>query len=239
MKKVVLSLIFVILFVLSMFLLLNKLYTYSIVFITLTILCFIYLLMVFFGKKNPFAVYEKEFNIITKTYEPILVEVKKIPALDVKNIIVLPFFEKIVDIQYDLKKPILYYKSLNTCSYILLDTDIAYVFILRVEDISISPVDEIIAAIESENKKRRKEKRILEDIDKTTIIRLDDLKEYKVSPIRKVDLSKTCEITITKEDVEPSKEEKKKKDKKDKKNRITERSRKWRNLQNKLRKNKE
>lgn len=238
MKKIILLLSFVLLSIISFVLTLNKLYTYSIISITVTVLVLIYLLIVLFQKKNPYDIYEKELNIITKTYEPLLVEVKKIPNFDVKNIIVLPIFEKIVDIQYDLKKPILYYKGLNTCSFMLLDTDIAYVYMLRVEAESISPVDEVISSIENANKKRRKEKKILEDIDKTTIIRLDDLKEYKVSPIRKVDLSKTCEITVTKEEIVENKDIKNK-DKKVKKNRITERSRKWRNQQNKLKNKKE
>lgn len=227
MKKLVLSMVFFVLLIVSGLFTINKLYTYSIVFITLTVLTFIYLLILLFRKEDPFNKFQREFNVITKTYDPILVEVKKIPEFDVKNIILLPFFEKIVDIQYDLKKPILYFKNDNTCSFMLLDVDIAYVYVLKVEDNVISPIDDVIAKIELETIKRKNNKKILEDIDKTTIIRLDDLKEYRVSPIRKIDLNNTSEISIIREDLEVNVGVNNNL-KKNKKNKVTDRSRKWR-----------
>lgn len=233
MKKLLFSLLFLIFLIISVILTINELYTYSIVFITLTVLSFIYLLVILLRKEDPFDRFIRECNSITKTYEPILVEVKKMPDFDVKNIIMLPFFEKMVDIQYDLKKPILYFKNDVSCSFMLLDTDIAYVYVLKVEDNVISPIDDVIAKIELETIKRKNNKKILEDIEKTTIIRLDDLKEYKVSPIRKIDLEKTCEINVIKEEIIEKDNVKKENIKKAKKNKVTDRSRKWRILQNK------
>ncbi len=196
MKKISAILIFIINCLISTFLIYKKLYSYSIISITINILLLIYLIKYLIESKNPQKIYEKELKTIIKTFEPILVDVEKIPDLQVKNLIIVSSFEKMIDIQYELKKPILYKKSLNSCAFFLLDTEIIYVFILRIDDDSFSPVDDVIESIELNNKKRQKDKKILDDIDKTTIIKLDDFREFKVSPIRKKDLTLIEETNI-------------------------------------------
>lgn len=202
MKKIVLGIIATLGTICSIVLLLNKLNTFAIVTITLTVILLIYLITNALETKSPEYIYNKTVKDLLKTYETILVDVNKLPELEVKNIINTSSFEKMVDVQYELKKPILYKKCLTTCSFILLDTETAYVYILRVNEDVLSPLDPIIESIEINNKKRRKEKKLLDDIDKTTIIKLDDSKEYKVSPVRKKDLSKTNEIKVEIEELE-------------------------------------
>ena len=202
MKKIVLGIIAALGTICSIVLLLNKLNTFAIVTITLTVILLIYLITNALETKSPEYIYNKTVKDLLKTYETILVDVNKLPELEVKNIINTSSFEKMVDVQYELKKPILYKKCLTTCSFILLDTETAYVYILRVNEDVLSPLDPIIESIEINNKKRRKEKKLLDDIDKTTIIKLDDSKEYKVSPVRKKDLSKTNEIKVEIEELE-------------------------------------
>lgn len=202
MKKIVLGIIAALGTICSIVLLLNKLNTFAIVTITLTAILLIYLITNALETKSPEYIYNKTVKDLLKTYETILVDVNKLPELEVKNIINTSSFEKMVDVQYELKKPILYKKCLTTCSFILLDTETAYVYILRVNEDVLSPLDPIIESIEINNKKRRKEKKLLDDIDKTTIIKLDDSKEYKVSPVRKKDLSKTNEIKVEIEELE-------------------------------------
>ena len=194
MKKIVLGIIAALGTICSIVLLLNKLNTFAIVTITLTIILLIYLITNALETKSPEYIYNKTVKDLLKTYETILVDVNKLPELEVKNIINTSSFEKMVDVQYELKKPILYKKCLTTCSFILLDTETAYVYILRVNEDVLSPLDPIIESIEINNKKRRKEKK--------TIIKLDDSKEYKVSPVRKKDLSKTNEIKVEIEELE-------------------------------------
>ena len=68
----------------------------------------------------------------------------------------------------------------------LLDDKEAYVYIVKLHDDVTSPVE-----IEINNMKFRKrenadmDSEMLQDIDKTTIIKLSNKKSYKVSPIRK------------------------------------------------------
>ena len=180
-------------------LLFNKLYTYLIIVLTVTVLAVLYLMKILKEKQTPESIYEQNLNEIIKTYEPILVDVKTTPEFDVKNIITVSSFEKLADVQYELKKPILYRKNISSCAFILMDNEVAYVYILRMNENSFSPIDDIIKSIEISAKKRRKDKKTLEDIDKTTIIKLDDSKEYKVSPVRKINLEKTNKIEIIKE----------------------------------------
>ena len=191
--KILLSILFILCAIISVAFINLKLYTYAIVSITTTVLLFVYLVTVFFEKKTPESVYNKLLRDLIKTYDSILVDVEKIPELDVKNVINVSSFEKLLDVQYELKKPIFYKMSINSCSFILLDSEIAYVFVLRVSEDSFSPLDEIIAAIESDSKKRKEAQKILDNIEKTTIIKLDGIREYKVSPIREKDLQKVKE----------------------------------------------
>jgi hypothetical protein len=229
MKKIILSILFVLGVICSSLLFYYKLHTYSIVAITVTAILLICLICSLFADRTPEDIYNKNLRDLIKTYEPILVDIDKLPEFDVKNIIKVSTFEKMVDVQYELKKPIFYKMSLNTCSFILMDSDIAYVYILRVNEDSFSPLDDIMASIEMSAKKRRKDKKILEDIDKTTIIVLDDFKEYKVSPVRKSDVTKLEDITIIDEEKEEKeKQEEKKSFFKRNKGKVTDRSRKWR-----------
>lgn len=193
MKKIILSILLAVCIIVSSILIYFKLHTYSIIAITITALILIYFISSLFEEKTPESIYNKVLRELIKTYEAILVDIVKIPDLDVKNVINVSSFEKLVDVQYELKKPIFYKLSINSCSFILLDTDIAYVFVLRVAEDSFSPLDDVIAAIESDAKKRKEAKKILENIEKTTIIKLDNLREYKVSPIREKDLKKIRE----------------------------------------------
>lgn len=191
--KILLSILFILCAIISVAFINLELYTYAIISITITVLLFIYLVTVFFEKKTPESIYNKILRDLIKTYDSILVDVEKIPELDVKNVINVSSFEKLLDVQYELKKPIFYKMSINSCSFILLDSEIAYVFVLRVSEDSFSPLDEIIAAIESDSKKRKEAQKILDNIEKTTIIKLDGIREYKVSPIREKDLQKVKE----------------------------------------------
>lgn len=227
MKKIILSVLFILGVLISSILLYYKLHIYSIVFITVTTLLLVLLIHSFFEEKTPEDVFNRTLRDLIKTYETILVDIDKLPDFDVKNIIKVSTFDKMVDVQYELKKPIFYKISLSSCAFILMDGDIAYVYILRAREDSFSPMDDILLSIEMSAKKRRKDKKFLEDIDKTTIIKLDDFKEFKVSPVRKIDVSKLEDVTIideTKDDKNTGSS---------KKSKVTDRSRNWRFLRNK------
>ena len=203
MKKII-SVLFLLCVIVSGVLFYYDLQNYFIVSVTVTALVFIYLINCFFEEVSPESLYDKTLRELIKTYDSILVDLEKLPEIDVKNIINVSSFEKMVDVQYELKKPIFYKMSINSCSFILLDTDIAYIYVLRVDEDSFSPLDDIIASLEIDAKKRKADKKILDSIDRTTIIKLDNYREYKVSPVRKKDLSeeKDGKSSNSKKDVE-------------------------------------
>ena len=139
-----------------------------------------------FGNRNPNQVYESEVKDILNTYDSILLKCSSVPNFEERNIIRVESMDDLVDAQYEIRKPICYLKQTDSCSFIILDEKEAYVFIEKLDPEVLSPVE-----IEINNLKFRKKSNIdmdsemLQDIDKTTIIKLSNKKSYKVSPIRK------------------------------------------------------
>ena len=195
MKKTTLQIALIISSLCSVILIYFKFNKISIISITLTlILLLAYIFKLRKEKVTPEISYNLELKNLIKTYETVLVDTDKIPELNEKNIVITSSFEKLVDVQYVIKKPILYKRSYKSCSFILIDSEMAYIYILRETEDSFSPLDRIVSKIEMDNKKRSKEKKLLDDIDKTTIIKLDNEKEYKVSPVRKKTFNNIGEI---------------------------------------------
>lgn len=182
------SILIILLIVLGI-LIIKEMYTYSIVIITLLFICIINLLRLFyfFGKSEE-DLYNKVLRTILNTYDSVLVDIDKIPEVNPKNIIKVLSFEKMVDIQAERKKPIFYKLSINSCLFLILDEKEIYVYVLRMKEDSYSPLDDIIKTMEQNTEKMEKDKLLLENIEKTTIIKLDNLKEYKVSPIHEEDV---------------------------------------------------
>ena len=138
------------------------------------------------GSRNPGQAYESEIKDILNTYDSILLKCSSVPNFEDRNIIRVESMDDLVDAQYEIRKPICYLKQTDSCAFILLDEKEAYVFIEKLNPEELSPVE-----IEMNNLKFRKKSNIdmdsemLQDIDKTTIIKLSNKKSYKVSPIRK------------------------------------------------------
>lgn len=211
MKKNMLQTLFIISLITTIILLYLKFTKILIIPVTLTIL----LGLTYFYKcreniDDKKDAYNKMLSNIVKTYETILVDVEKTPELEGKDIVITSSFDKMVDIQYVVKKPIIYKKSYSSCSFVLMDSEVAYIYILREDNNSYSPLDSIISLIELNNIKRNRDKKTLDDIDKTTIIKLDNEKEYKVSPVRKMDITKVNKITEEDKESTSNKKENKK-----------------------------
>ena len=91
----------------------------------------------------------------------------------------------IKNLKTTLEKPICYLKQSENCAFMLLDEKEVYVYITKLNEDEITPVE-----IEINNMKYRKktssdiDSEMLQDIDKTTIVKLSNKKSYKVSPIR-------------------------------------------------------
>ena len=91
-----------------------------------------------------------------------------------------------VDAQLEIRKPICYYKQTESCSFVLLDDKEAYVYIEKLNQDVISPIEIEINEIKLKQKNSEDlDSEMLKDIEKTTIVKLSNKKSYKVSPINK------------------------------------------------------
>ncbi len=139
-----------------------------------------------FGNRNPRQVYDSKVKEFINTYDSILLKCSSVPNIDGRNVIKVESMDDLVDAQYEIRKPICYLKQTESCAFILLDEKEVYVYIEKLHEDVVSPVE-----IEINNQKFRKKEstemdsEMLQDIDKTTIIKLSNKKSYKVSPIRK------------------------------------------------------
>ena len=175
------------------FLLYKNIYTYAFILFALVIVFLVLFVKEMTGAKSPEMIYDGILRSILKTYDAVLIDIEKIPDINVRNIIKVSSFEKLIDAQIELRKPIFYKMSMNSCSFILLDEEEVYIFVLRMNEDSFSPLDDIILEIEQNTDKKKKNQHILDGIERTTIIKLDNMKSYKVSPIREKDVNEVKE----------------------------------------------
>lgn len=163
-----------------------------------------------FDNSSPTKAYESNVRNILNTFDSILVQSNAVPKLEGRNIIYVESIDDLVDAQLEIRKPICYYKQTESCSFALLDDKEAYIYIEKLNDDVVSPLEIEI----KENKLKTKnqdemDSEMLRDIEKTTIVKLSNKKSYKVSPIRK-DKNKEEKQEEIKEEVKEDKKEEKK-----------------------------
>jgi len=147
-------------------------------FIILTFCLGIYL------KEEPdeYSTYNKNKKRILKTYDSIIVEVENIPNIAGKNVIKVKSIEDLVDAQLELREPIYYKNDNDSCFFLLLHFNEACVYILKMSENTISPTEQSIRYMKPSSKKD--EKSILENVENTIVYKLDELRSFKISPIR-------------------------------------------------------
>ena len=138
------------------------------------------------GNRNPNQVYERKGKDLLNTYDSILLKCGSVPNMEGRNIIRVESMDDLVDAQFEIRKPICYLKQSESCSFVLLDEKEAYVYVEKLKEDDLSPVEIEINNMKFRNKENRDlDSEMLQDIDKTTIIKLSNKRSYKVSPIRK------------------------------------------------------
>lgn len=139
-----------------------------------------------FTNSNPTKIYDNKVKNILNTYDSILVKSNTIPSLEGRNVVNVEKMEDLVDAQLELRKPICYLKQTESCSFILLDEKEAFVYVEKLNDDVVSPVEiELNNLRIKEKDKDDMDSEMLKGIDKTTIVKLSNRKSYKVSPVRK------------------------------------------------------
>ena len=190
MKKNVQGMIFIVLFVafaaLSIVLLALGQVGYMILSFCVAIVCLIAGIGLVSGNTTPEKVYEKKIKSILNTYDSILVKSNTVPNFEDRNIINLMNIDDLIDAQLEIRKPICYMKQTETCSFALLDDKEAYVYVEKLHDDLVSPMEIEIKNMKIKKKKEKDmDSEILKDIEKTTIVKLSNMKSYKISPVRK------------------------------------------------------
>lgn len=186
-EMVGLSLITVMMFFLSFLFLFNDSMNYFIVFMTITIVLFVYFCYVVFSKKDEKSLYKKQLRKILKTYDSILVYSDCDYKIENKNIIFLKRFEDLLVAQEELDIPIVYIEEKESSVFLIKNDKELLTYILRENDNIESPFEyKLKKEIENEKEiENSNNKKILDDLDKTTIIQLKNNKVYKVSPLKK------------------------------------------------------
>ena len=93
--------------------------------------------------------YDRKVKKILKTYNSILVKCRNIPISPDKNIILVDDMDSMINTQIETRKPILYIKELYSTSFMILDQEEVYVYIIkRYADVECI-VENIIKTIES------------------------------------------------------------------------------------------
>ena len=132
--------------------------------------------------------YETKLKKILKTYDSVLAETRKVPVIDSEKVILVNSLDDLIDAQLELRKMIYYFKQSDNCSFVLFDQSQANIFILKSNEEVISPLEIEINNNKIKNKNKNKndiDEETLNEIDKTTIIKLPNDKAYKISPVRK------------------------------------------------------
>ena len=142
-KKILISIIFIFL-ISTIILIYFQLYNYSIITGSFTFVLIILLIIDSLRSKSPRIKYENSVKDILNTYDGILVEVKNIPDLKDKNILLVKNMEELIDAQAEIKKPIYFYKEASDCIFLLIDMDEVCIFIYRLNHSIQTAVDSII-----------------------------------------------------------------------------------------------
>lgn len=155
---------------------------------------------------DEYTAFIKNKKRILRTYDSIIVEVEDIPNIAGKNIIKVKTIEDLVDAQLELREPIYYKNDNDSCFFILLHYNEACIYILKMNDDVVSPTEQSIRYMKED--KDSCNDNILEDVENTIVYKLDELRSFKISPIRNEKAIEVVDDTAILEDLETSKEAK-------------------------------
>ena len=185
----------------------NSLYSAALVLGALFIILAICLGIYIREEPDEFSVFIKNRRRILKTYNSIIVEVEDIPNIAGKNIIKVKSIEDLVDAQLELREPIYYKNDNDSCFFMLLHYNEACIYILRMNDDVVSPTEQSIKYMkEDPSDKDNNKENILENVENTIVYKLDELRSFKISPIRNDMEVKVVDDTAIKAEIENNKE---------------------------------
>ncbi len=181
-RNIVCFILFVLLAFLSYYLFTNDFYSYLIIVGPVDLIALFFTFKGLGGSKTPEDEYNSFLREIMKTYDAVLIDVVEMPNVDGRSIIKVTNFEDLIDAQIEIRKPIYFKRDDRSSLFVLLDDKQVCIFILKVDDKEESRFDKWVA--EQEKEKVKFDESLLSDIENTTIVKLDNNKSYRISPIR-------------------------------------------------------
>jgi len=184
--------------------LITQLYGFFIVLLTLFVV-FIVLLSIYIREKpDEFSVYQKEKKRILRTYGSVIVEVETLPNIAGKNLIKVKSIDDLVDAQLELREPIYYKNDNDSCFFLLLHYNEACVYILKLNEDVISPTEQSIRFMKKEDPLSYDS--LLDNIENTLVLKLDELKSVRISPIRNKKKIEVVDNSAIEEKIKESKD---------------------------------
>jgi len=185
--------------------LITELYGFFIVLLALFIVLLISLAVYLREKPDDYSIFTKEKKRILKTYGSVIIEVETLPNIVGKNIIKVKSMDDLVDAQLELREPIYYKNDNDSCFFLLLHYNEACIYILKLNENVISPTEQSIRFMGKEKKKETYES-LLEDIEDTIVFKLDEMRSYKISPIRNKKKIEVKDDTVIKKKIQENKD---------------------------------
>lgn len=156
---------------------------------------------------DEYSTFVKNKKRILRTYDSIIVEVEDIPNIAGKNIIKVKSIEDLVDAQLELREPIYYKNDNDSCFFMLLHYNEACIYILKMNNSVVSPTEQSIRYMKEDKDAKDISSNILDDVENTIVYKLDELRSFKISPIRNNQKIEVVDDTAIKEEIEESKEQ--------------------------------
>ncbi len=184
----------------------TELYGFFVVLLTLFVILLISLGFYIKEKPDEYSIFLKEKRRILKTYSSAIIEVENLPNIAGKNIIKVKSMDDLVDAQLELREPIYYKNDNDSCFFLLLHYNEACVYILRLNPDVISPTEQSLRFIQKEDTKQLNYESLLDNIENTLVLKLDELRSVKISPIRNKKKIEVLDSTAIKEKIKENKD---------------------------------
>ncbi|MBR3116615.1 MAG: hypothetical protein IKF36_01920 [Bacilli bacterium] len=177
-KSGFISILFVI--ILIIFLIMGKI-EFALITIVLLIICLLIFFMSVRTINKPNGYFYDYIHNILEQNENILVEIDKFPSFTNKKIYRTTTIEDLFNLEKTVKKPIYYTYNNDSYDFILIDNKKIYVNTIKKDEKIISCLDLYLKELND----KKNAYNLIEDLDKTTIIKVDKDKEFIVYPLNK------------------------------------------------------
>ncbi len=184
-EKRIIGLIIIFLSIICLILMISKMYLFGFILLIIDGALIFYYINKLVDNRNEYSRYNSKVKSILKTYDAILVEINDIPVIAGNSIVRVTNFKDLVDAQYEIRKPIYFKNYDNSCGFILMSDKEICLYIVKLNNDIVCPLEEQIE--KSKGIDKDSIEKFLNSFDKTGVIKINNDKSYKISPIKKIE----------------------------------------------------